>query len=63
MVSSKIIALFTLKYEFIVIFHEIGKNSEVGGRPEYPTRYHWNRMCFGNVLPVASAILLSERGR
>ena len=33
-VSSKIIALFTLKYEFIDIFHEIGKNSEAGGRPE-----------------------------
>jgi len=33
-VSSKIIALFTLKYEFIDIFYEIGKNSEVGGRHE-----------------------------
>ena len=33
-VSSKIIALFTLKYEFIDTFYDIGKNSEVGGRHE-----------------------------
>ena len=32
--SSKIIVLFTLKYEFIEIFQEIGKNSEVGRQPE-----------------------------
>jgi len=32
--ASKIIALFTLKYEFIDIFYEIGKNSEGGGGHE-----------------------------